>query len=85
LQHPGNLLRTPDGRICILDFGLVSEVAFEQRIHLVEFIAHLSLEDWDAVTADLIALGFLPSDTTTANVEVIAPVIKEVRSLHRNS
>jgi aarF domain-containing kinase len=24
--HPGNLLRTPDGHVCVLDFGLMTEV-----------------------------------------------------------
>lgn len=25
--HPGNLIRTPEGQICILDFGLMTEVS----------------------------------------------------------
>ena len=40
--HPGNLIRTPDGKICILDFGLMTDVTSEQRLALVEYIAHLS-------------------------------------------
>jgi predicted unusual protein kinase regulating ubiquinone biosynthesis (AarF/ABC1/UbiB family) len=26
VQHPGNLLRTADGKLVILDFGLMTEV-----------------------------------------------------------
>ena len=29
--HPGNLIRTPDGKICILDYGLMTEINAEQR------------------------------------------------------
>jgi aarF domain-containing kinase len=24
--HPGNLMRTSDGKLCVLDFGLMSEI-----------------------------------------------------------
>ncbi|CAL8467304.1 g6841 [Coccomyxa elongata] len=58
--HPGNLLRTADGRICILDFGLMTEVAPERRLALVEYIAHLSVQDWAGVARDLVNLGFTP-------------------------
>ena len=58
--HPGNLLRTADGKICILDFGLMTEVAPERRIALVEYIAHLSVQDWNGVAKDLVNLGFTP-------------------------
>jgi predicted unusual protein kinase regulating ubiquinone biosynthesis (AarF/ABC1/UbiB family) len=50
-------MRTPDGKIVILDFGLTTEVAEEQRIALVEYIAHLTCEDWEAVSNDLVLLG----------------------------
>ena len=58
--HPGNLIRTPDGKICILDFGLMTDVTSEQRLALVEYIAHLSVQDWTAVTGDLRRLGNPP-------------------------
>ena len=56
----GNLIRTPEGKICIHDYGLMTEVTPEQSIALVEYIAHLSVEDWDAVAVDLRKLGFIP-------------------------
>ncbi|KAL3139585.1 hypothetical protein ABBQ38_003904 [Trebouxia sp. C0009 RCD-2024] len=60
--HPGNLIRTPQGQICILDFGLMTEVTPEQSLALVEYIAHLSVEDWDGIARDLRKLGFVPAD-----------------------
>jgi hypothetical protein len=42
--HPGNLIRTVDGKICVLDFGLMTEVTPEQRVALVEYIAHLTTQ-----------------------------------------
>lgn len=50
-------MRTPDGKIVILDFGLMTEVSEDQRIALVEYIAHLTLEDWEGVARDLVHLG----------------------------
>ena len=59
--RPGNLIRTPDGKICILDFGLMTDVTPEQSLALVEYIAHLSVQDWNAVTGDLRRLGAPPA------------------------
>ena len=69
--HAGNLLRTADGKICILDFGLMTEVAPERQIALVEYIAHLSVQDWNGVAKDLVNLGFTPEGMPSmmANVQ----------------
>ena len=58
--HEGNLLRTKDGKVAILDWGLVTDVPPERSLALVEYISHLSSEDWDGVCRDLVALGFIP-------------------------
>jgi predicted unusual protein kinase regulating ubiquinone biosynthesis (AarF/ABC1/UbiB family) len=59
--HPGNLLRTTDGKLCILDWGMVLEVPSELQLSLLEFIAHLSAEDYEKVPDDLVRLDFIPS------------------------
>ncbi|KAA6425975.1 MAG: eyespot assembly ABC1 kinase family [Trebouxia sp. A1-2] len=73
--HPGNLIRTPEGQICILDFGLMTEVTPEQSLALVEYIAHLSVEDWNGIALDLRKLGFVPADAPEmAELGLIAPL-----------
>lgn len=58
--HPGNLLRTADGRLCVLDWGLVSSITPELQLTLIEHVAHLTAADYAKVPSDLVKLGFVP-------------------------
>ena len=40
--HPGNLKRTPDGRLCILDWGLVTQIGPDLQMDYIQHIAHLT-------------------------------------------
>uniref|UniRef100_A0A7S4F554 Protein kinase domain-containing protein n=1 Tax=Chrysotila carterae TaxID=13221 RepID=A0A7S4F554_CHRCT len=64
--HPGNLLRTADGRLCILDWGLVTTLEPELQLRFLEHVAHLTAKDYAAVPADLVALGFVPANMEEA-------------------
>ena len=58
--HPGNLLRTADGRLCILDWGLISTIDEGLQLTLIEHVAHLTAADYAKVPGDLVKLGFVP-------------------------
>mmetsp|Transcript_16406 Transcript_16406/g.22842 ORF Transcript_16406/g.22842 Transcript_16406/m.22842 type:complete len:724 (-) Transcript_16406:35-2206(-) len=60
--HPGNLLRTDDGRLCILDFGMTLETDPTLQYSLLEFVAHLTGEAYNEVPTDLVKLGFLKQE-----------------------
>ena len=60
--HPGNLLRTPEGKLCILDWGMVTRLPPELQLTLIEHMAHLTSSDYAEVPRDLLLLGFIPED-----------------------
>jgi len=67
--HPGNLLRTLDGRLCILDWGMTLAVPDDLQYALLEFIAHINVEDYDAIPQDFINLGFSPPDVSAERLQ----------------
>ena len=73
--HPGNLLKTPDGRLAYLDFGMLGEVEGSVRTGLIKAAAHLVNREFDALANDFRQLGFLPPD---ADLEAATPALTGV-------
>jgi len=77
--HPGNLLRTPEGKLCILDWGMVTRLDSDLQVTLIEHMAHLTSADYDEIPRDLLLLGFIPESKAdlindSGIVEVLADI-----------
>ncbi len=58
--HPDNCLLCPDGRVCLLDFGLLRDIDAGYRDGEREVVRALAGDDPEGVHAALSALGYLP-------------------------
>jgi len=66
--HPGNMMRTTDGKLAILDFGLMTEVTDDQKYGMIEAIAHLLNRDYTEIGQDFVNLDFIPKGTDTTPI-----------------
>jgi aarF domain-containing kinase len=73
--HPGNLVRTRDGKLAYLDFGMMGEVNERIRRGLIQATLHLVNREYEALADDFITLGMLPEDS---NKELIVPALTSV-------
>ena len=75
--HPGNFMLMPDGRLCILDYGMMTTISEDQRVAFIEYIAHLSARDYDKTLQDLVNLGFVPPELANdpVNRAIVVPVL----------
>ncbi|AAQ00927.1 MULTISPECIES: ABC1 kinase family protein [Prochlorococcus] len=73
--HPGNILALNDGRLCYLDFGMMSEVTDKSRTGLIQAVVHLVNRNFDKLSKDFVELGFLNEDV---NLEPIVPAFEKV-------
>mmetsp|Transcript_12623 Transcript_12623/g.16888 ORF Transcript_12623/g.16888 Transcript_12623/m.16888 type:complete len:920 (+) Transcript_12623:281-3040(+) len=68
--HAGNLLACADGRLCYLDFGMMSYAAPEQRNGFLLAVVHIVNRDWGELVRVYQRLGFIPEGTDVTPIEV---------------
>lgn len=68
--HAGNLLACDDGRLCYLDFGMMSYAAVQQRNGFLLAVVHIVNRDWDELVRVYQQLGFIPEGTDALPIEV---------------
>lgn len=61
-------MRTKDGKLAILDFGLMTEITDNQKYGMIEAIAHLINRDYEEIGQDFVNLDFIPEGTDTAPI-----------------
>jgi len=75
--HPGNILAMEDGRLCYLDFGMMSDITQESRVGLIRAVVHLVNKNFDKLSYDFVQLGFLSEEV---DLKPIAPAFESVFS-----
>lgn len=60
--HAGNLLAMSSGKLCYLDFGMVSYVEASQRYSIIEAVVHMVNRDFNSLCNLYKRMGFIPED-----------------------
>ncbi|KAJ1397750.1 hypothetical protein B484DRAFT_438541, partial [Ochromonadaceae sp. CCMP2298] len=79
--HAGNLLAMPNGKLCYLDFGMVSYVEPNQRYSIIEAVVHMVNRDFYSLAELYKRMNFIPKDVDTAPlVEALESALPDVLS-----
>lgn len=66
--HPGNLLVSPEGKLILLDFGMVKRVSNPTRIAIIELLRAANEQDYEAYVSASKRLGTVAYDAPTAEL-----------------
>ena len=62
--HPGNIFVLPDGRLGLVDFGIMGRVTDENMEYFASIFLALASHDYDDLVQLYIDMGFLSEETT---------------------
>jgi len=74
--HGGNLLVVDDGRLCYLDFGMMSYAESKQRNGFLLAVVHIVNRDWDELVKMYQRLGFIPEELKDEELKPIAVALE---------
>lgn len=84
--HPGNVFLAPDGRLVLLDYGMVVEVPLELRRQLGRAVFAAIRRDADQMTDSFFALGMVEPGTDRATIHALTQTLfalAELRTTNR--
>ena len=73
--HPGNMFVLPDGRLGLVDFGIMGRVTEENREHFAEIFLALANHDYDTLVQQYLEMGFF--DEESVDIERLQRELKE--------
>jgi ubiquinone biosynthesis protein len=73
--HPGNMFVLADGRIGLVDFGIMGRVTEENREHFAAIFLALANHDYDALVRHYVDMGFISDESV--DVELFQRDMKE--------
>lgn len=73
--HPGNIFVLPDGRLGLVDFGIMGRVTEENMEYFASIFLALASHDYDNLVRVYLDMGFLPAET--ADIEKFQREMKE--------
>jgi predicted unusual protein kinase regulating ubiquinone biosynthesis (AarF/ABC1/UbiB family) len=76
--HAGNLLLTPDGRLALLDFGMMVRVPKELRLSLIRTVFASIRRDPIAVAEGFTAMGLVTPGADPAEIRRLAGILVEL-------
>jgi len=79
--HPGNVLALPDGKLALLDFGMVGKLQPETKVHFASLVIALRGQSTDGVIRAVERLGMIPEE---ADRQSLRADVDELRELYYN-
>ena len=73
--HPGNLLVAADGRLVLLDFGMVVRVNPETRLHLIRTVLAAVRQDGDGIVEGFNAMGLVAADADMSEIRRLVQLL----------